>query len=257
MKAELCFLGTGTSQGVPIIGCKCAVCTSSSAKNKRLRSSASILTNGKRLIIDAGPDFRQQMLRENISEVSAILITHPHRDHIGGLDDIRPFNYYTGKNMPIYGSSLTIAEIKNNYPYAFAKDPYPGVPQFEVHEIEAGEKFKVEDIEILPLEVMHYKMPITAFRIGSLVYITDANFIADKQLDKIKGCKTLVVNALRYTNHMSHFNVTEALELVDKLKPQRAFFTHISHEIEHDELLQNLPQGVEPAYDGLKIDFEI
>lgn len=261
--AYLTFLGTGTSQGVPIIGCNCKVCKSSEQKNKRYRTSALIKCEGSTIVIDAGPDFREQLLKADISNLDAILLTHPHRDHIGGLDDVRPFNYYQQRPMPIYGNSLTLSEVKKYLPYAFTKNPYPGAPKFSLNEVRANEApFTVGNIPIMPIEIMHYKMPICGFRMGELTYITDANFISPKSMEIIKGSKIIVVNALRKLPHISHFNLEQALDFIRIAEPEKAYFTHISHDLDHNETMAELKDmksntSVELAYDGLTISFQI
>ncbi|MEG1573116.1 MAG: MBL fold metallo-hydrolase [Bacteroidales bacterium] len=250
----LTFLGTGTSQGVPIIGCDCQVCNSQNHKDKRLRTSALIQWDEHTISIDAGPDFRQQMLRENIQRLDAILLTHAHRDHVGGIDDVRAFNYYQKMPMPVYGNPYTLKGLKETIPYAFCANPYPGVPEFELHTLDNRE-FKIFDLEIQPIEVMHFKLPVSAYRIANLVYITDANYISTQSLEQMKGCETLVINALRREPHISHFTLAQALEIIAILKPKNTYLTHISHALgKHDEINKTLPANVSLAYDGLKIN---
>ena len=252
--SRLTFLGTGTSQGVPIIGCHCPVCQSSDNHDKRLRTSALVSTDQVQVVIDAGPDFRYQMLRAGVENVDAILLTHPHRDHVGGLDDVRPFNYYQKHPMPVYGNAITLKALRTTIPYAFAEHRYPGAPEFALYEVD-DKPFRVGDLEILPFEVMHYKLPITAYRMGDLVYITDAKFISRTSVEKIKGCKTLVVNALRKEPHLSHFSLSDALALIEEVRPERAYLTHIGHTMGYAAVSAELPAGVAMAYDGLAIDF--
>lgn len=251
---KITFLGTGTSQGVPVIGCDCPVCSSIDFRDKRTRSSIFIETQGKKIAVDTGPDFRSQILRERINRLDAILYTHEHKDHTAGMDDIRPFNFAQKKDMPIYGTKKVLAQIKREFSYVFAEVKYPGVPSVVPHEIQ-NEAFEVEGISILPIKVMHYRLPVFGFRIGDFTYITDAKTIDDQELDKIRGSKILVVNALQKTHHISHFTLDEAVALVQELKPEMAYFTHISHKLgTHQEVENQLPSNIRLAYDGLKIE---
>ncbi len=252
---EITFLGTGTSQGVPVIGCDCEVCFSKDRADKRLRSSVLVQSDqGTRLTIDAGPDFRYQMLRENVKSLDAILVTHSHRDHVGGLDEVRAFNYLQQSPMPIYANAAAMQGIKTEFSYAFAQNQYPGLPQFNLIEARAGEEIRIKELAVLPIEVMHYKLPTLAFRIGSFAYITDAKTIADSQKAKLHGLDCLVVNALRKEEHFSHFSLSEAMNLISELQPERAYLTHISHFLGfHQEIERELPPNVHLAYDGLKI----
>ncbi|MEO1053534.1 MAG: MBL fold metallo-hydrolase [Bacteroidota bacterium] len=248
------FLGTGTSQGVPVIGCECPVCTSLDFRDKRLRSSIHISVGGTSLVVDTGPDFRQQMLRERITKLDAVLFTHEHKDHTAGLDDIRSFNFRQKKDMPIYGREHVIQQLKREFAYAFQEVKYPGVPSFEVKLIN-GSDFQVDGVTITPIDVLHYKLPVYGFRIDDFTYITDANYISEEEKDKIRGSKVLVLNALQYEKHISHYNVEEALAVVEELAPQKAYFTHISHKLgKHSEVEKRLPDNVFLAHDGLKID---
>lgn len=250
---EITFLGTGTSQGVPIVGCKCSVCLSENKKNKRLRTSAFIEVNGVKLVIDTGPDFRQQMLVNQITDVDAILFTHEHKDHIAGLDDIRPINFLHNKDMPLYAESRVCEALKRDFHYAFAEKKYPGVPNLVLNEIE-NKSFKIKGIDVLPIRVLHHKLPVLGFRIKNFAYITDANFISEEEIKKLENLDTLVLNALRHEKHISHFNLEEALDVVGKVKPKKTYFTHISHLLGcHDEVMQILPKNIELAYDSLKI----
>ncbi len=248
------FLGTGTSQGVPEITCNCSVCKSTDPKNTRLRTSIHINCNGKDIVIDAGPDFRQQMLANKIKNVDAICITHEHRDHVAGLDDIRPFNFAKQKAMDIYAEQNVMEAIKQTYHYVFKKEEekYPGVPAMNLVKID-NSPFKIEDLQVTPIRVMHWELPILGFRIENFAYITDAKTIAEEELQKLQNLDALVVNALRKQRHYSHFNLEEALDLIKKLKPQKAYLTHISHLMgDHNEVQAELPQNVYLAYDGLK-----
>ena len=254
----LTFLGTGTSQGVPVIGCDCAVCRSVDARDARLRTSAMVEIDGRRFIIDAGPDFRQQMLREGVSHITAILLTHKHKDHIGGLDDVRALNFvdYPTRihTVHIYGTHDTCKCVRKDFDYAFAENPYRGVPQMELHEFGA-EPFEVEGVEIIPIKGEHSRFEVTGFRFGRLAYLTDFKKISDEECAKLQGVEVLVVNALRFEPHDSHFSVDEAMELVEKVAPRRTYLTHMSHDIGlHCVANLRLKEGVEFAYDGLKVE---
>lgn len=251
---KLTFLGTGTSQGVPVVACDCYVCTSEDCRDNRLRSSVLLQINDTNIVIDAGPDFRYQMLREKIKKLNAVILTHGHKDHSGGLDDVRAYNYFMKKPMDIYATEEVNKQIMNEYAYAFGENKYPGVPDFNLHTIK-NEIFSINNIEIQPVEVLHYKLPIFGYRIGNLAYITDASYISDNEKNKIKDVKILIVNALRHKKHYSHFNVEEALELISEINPQSAYLTHLSHQIGlTSELEKELPSNVHVAYDGLQIE---
>ncbi|MBN1253280.1 MAG: MBL fold metallo-hydrolase [Bacteroidales bacterium] len=253
---KVTFLGTGTSQGVPVIACECDVCKSKDSKDKRLRSSIMIEINDKTIVIDTGPDFRQQMLRENVKKLDAILFTHEHKDHIAGLDDIRAFNYIHKKPMDIYAEQRVHEALKREYAYVFAEFKYPGIPEMEMHVID-NKTIKICGIDVTPIRVMHYKLPIFGFRIKDFSYITDTNSISDVEKNKIIGSKIIVINALRKKKHISHFNLQEALNFIDEIKPEMAYLTHISHlmGLQADVELE-LPENVKFAYDGLKIEIE-
>lgn len=247
------LLGTGTSQGVPIIGCRCSVCKSDDIKDNRLRTSAYVLVKDKHIVIDAGPDFRQQMLREKITQIDAILLTHSHKDHTGGLDDIRAFNYIQGKSIDIYGSKETIEAVKRDYYYAFSENKYPGVPEMKLHIID-NIPFSIGDVNIIPIEVKHLKMSVFGFRINEFAYITDASFISNEEKMKLKNLNILVLNALRIAKHYSHFNLEEALQIADELKAEQVYFTHISHNMgKHNEINANLPKNMQLGYDSQNI----
>jgi len=250
---RITFLGTGTSQGVPTIACKCETCLSTDSKDKRLRSSILININDLNILIDSGPDFRQQMLREKIEKLDAILFSHAHKDHIAGLDDIRAFNYTSKKAMDVYAELQVQKALKREFKYAFDQDPYPGVPKIKLHTI-ANKDFYVQNTRITPIRVMHFELPILGFKTGEFAYITDANFIEDIELEKIQGIDTMVINALRKEKHISHYNLDEALEIIAKVKPQKAYLTHISHTMGlHCDVQNELPDNVSLAYDGLTI----
>lgn len=250
---QITFLGTGTSQGVPIIACPCNVCQSADVRDKRLRSSILIEEKGKTVVIDTGPDFRQQMLRENVKTLDAVIFTHEHKDHTGGFDDIRAFNYVQQKEMDVYASERVQLAIRRDYAYVFSDFKYPGIPEIKFHLLK-NEEITIEGINVLPIEVMHYKLPVFGFRIGDFTYITDANYISEKEKEKIKGSKIMVVNALRREQHISHFTFEEAIKLMEELKPEKAYFTHISHQLGlHEDVENELPDFISLAYDGLKL----
>lgn len=250
---KITFLGTGTSQGVPVIACDCPVCSSLDFRDKRTRTSILIEIEGNSFVVDTGPDFRTQMLRERVKKLDAVIFTHEHKDHTAGMDDIRSFNFLQQKDMPIYGTKSVIQQIKREFAYIFEQIKYPGVPAVEVHEI-TNKPFNVGETTFTPIQVMHYRLPVFGYRIGDFTYITDANQIDDEEIEKIKGTKTLVLNALQKTHHISHFTLDQAVALVQEIKPERAYFTHISHKLGlHSEIEANLPDSIYLAYDGLKI----
>lgn len=253
---QLTFLGTGTSQGVPVIACKCSVCTSDDFRDNRLRTSVMIGHQGKQVVIDSGPDFRQQMLRENVSDIEAVVYTHEHKDHLAGMDDVRAFNYFAKKDIPLYTNKDVEKALKREFYYAFSQEKYPGVPQVHIVPIDSNSKFEIADIPFECIEVMHHKMLVLGFRIKDLCYITDVNYISEEEKKKIKGCKILILSALRREKHISHFTLEEALEVIREIKPEKAYLTHISHQMgEHKKVSEELPENVFLAYDGLKIDF--
>ena len=251
---KLTFLGTGTSQGVPVIACHCAVCSSNDGHDCRLRTSALLTSDtGKNILFDIGPDFRQQMLRQHVERLDAILVTHAHRDHVAGLDDIRSFNYVQHSDMQIYLNGIAAHALRRDYHYIFAPHDYPGLPEACLHEVDGP--FEAAGLEVVPVKVMHKDLPILAYRIGSMAYITDANHIEPAEEEKLTGVDILVVNALRHEHHWSHYNLEEALQLIARLHPRQAFLTHISHEMGlHAEVEPNLPQGVHLAYDNLTVE---
>jgi phosphoribosyl 1,2-cyclic phosphate phosphodiesterase len=250
---KVTFLGTGTSTGVPMIGCDCSVCTSADFRDKRLRSSVHIAVEGRSFVIDTTPDFRQQMLRANIRRVDAILFTHQHKDHTAGLDDVRAFNFHQQADMPIYGTKSVLEQIKKEFEYIFAEHKYPGIPSIELKYIE-NEPFSIENIAVTPIEVLHYKLPVLGFRLQDFTYITDANYISEEEMQKIKGSKYLVLNALQKVPHISHFTLAQALEIIEKLQPEQAFLTHLSHKMgRHADVSKELPANVQIAYDGLEV----
>jgi phosphoribosyl 1,2-cyclic phosphate phosphodiesterase len=251
---KITFLGSGTSQGVPVIGCTCEVCTSLDFRDKRLRSSIHVELSQQSFVVDTGPDFRQQMLRERVKRIDALLFTHGHRDHTAGLDDVRAYNFMQKMDMPVYGAQPVLDQLKIEYAYAFIKNSYPGIPRLLLNLID-DEPFSVNGIKVLPLPVMHLNMPVHGFRFGNFSYITDANFIPEETLDKLIGTEILVLNALQREPHISHFNLQEALLMVDKIKPKQTYLTHISHKLgTHAQVTKELPLNVRLAYDGLQVD---
>ena len=253
-KIKLKFLGKGTSQGVPVIGCNCEVCVSEDSKDKRYRSSSLITTeSGKKILIDCGPDFRMQMLANKEDHLDAIMLTHEHNDHVIGLDDVRPLIFRTGKDMEIYCAERVGNELKIRFAYAFSEDKYPGAPSFELHEITGD--FDLFDAEVIPVEVMHYKLPILGYRIGRFAYITDALTIPESEYEKLKDIDVLVVNALRKKPHLSHQTLADALRIIDRVGPREAYLVHMSHHMGlTSEVEKELPAHVHFAYDGLVID---
>lgn len=248
------LLGTGTSQGVPVIGCSCAVCSSKDPRDRRLRSSALVSSGDTTLVIDTGPDFRQQMLSAGLTRLDAVLLTHGHKDHIGGLDDVRAFNYLQNRPMDVFARAEVLRTIRREYDYAFARDKYPGVPQIKPHPI--GDKpFEAGRMEVIPVTAMHSFLKVTGYRTGSFAYLTDVSSIHDKQKKKLLGLDVLIINALREKMHHSHFNLSQALDLIGETSPKKAWLTHISHMMGcHAEVEQRLPENVKLGYDGLKIE---
>lgn len=237
-----------------MIGCECEVCTSTDKKDNRLRSSILVQSAHTTLVVDAGPDFRYQMLRAKVKQLDAILFTHPHKDHIAGLDDVRAYNYSSRKAMEIYANIMTQEALKKEFAYAFSEKRYPGLPEINLNTINRNE-FIVGDIPVTPVAIWHLKMPVLGFRFGKFTYITDANRIADEEKQKIKGSEVLVVNALRKQKHISHFTLQEAVDLAKELQVPQAYFTHISHQLgKHDDVNKELPPGIELAFDGLEIN---
>lgn len=250
------LLGTGTSQGVPVIGCDCRVCRSADPRDQRLRSSLHIQWDGVSLVVDAGPDFRQQMLREGFRRLDAILLTHEHNDHVAGMDDVRPLNFLHRKDMPVWGSPPVLQEIRTRFAYAFDSDPYPGAPRLDLRPLVAGSAFEVEGKRILPLRVDHGGLPVLGFRFGDLVYITDAKDLPPETREAITGVPFLILNALRLEPHYSHLHLDAAIQLARELKAGQTWFTHISHDLGlYKELSRQLPPGFRLGHDGLKIPF--
>ena len=251
---KITFLGTGTSQGVPVIACKCDTCISIDSKDKRLRSSVLIEIEGQNLLIDAGPDFRQQMLRTDVQRLTAILLTHSHKDHIAGLDDVRAFNWVEQKPIDIYAEILVQKAVMNEFSYAFAEKKYPGVPQINLIEIK-DKPFFIQEIEIIPLRISHFNLPILGFRIGNFAYITDANFIPTETYTLLENLDILVINGLRWEKHLSHFSLPEAIAEIEKIKPKQAYITHIGHQLgKHAEVNVDLPANVYLSFDELVLN---
>lgn len=250
---KITFLGTGTSQGIPMIASKDPVCLSTDEKDKRLRSSILISWDDFNYVIDCGPDFRQQMLRENVDLINGVLFTHEHADHVGGLDDLRPYCYKIGE-MPIYLDERTFASLERRFEYIFSKENrYPGAPSV-VENIVDKDSFFIEQLEVIPISILHGKLPIKGYRIQNFAYLTDVKYVSEEEKQKLKNLDVLVVNALRIDAHPTHFNLEEALEFVEELKPEKTYFTHISHKLGfHKEISEKLPKNVFLAYDGLKI----
>lgn len=248
------FLGTGTSQGVPIIGCRCKVCQSTDPKDKRLRVSGLLEIGEKTLVIDCGPDFRQQMLRENVTDVDAILITHEHNDHIIGLDDVRPLNFLHKKDMSVYALPRVQKELKERFAYIFAEHKYPGAPMVKLHNLEAGKKITIANIDVEPVEVMHGNLPILGFRIADFAYLTDVKTIAKPEMERLKGLDTIVLSALHHTEHHSHSTLEQAVELAHRISAKHTYFIHFSHSLGlHERIEKTLPDNMFLAYDKLKI----
>ncbi len=253
---KVTFLGTGTSQGVPFIGCPCAVCNSTDHRDQRLRCSVWIQTDEASIVIDSGPDFRYQMLRAGVKKLDAIVFTHGHKDHIAGLDDIRPYNYFQKTKIGVYATEETQQSLRREFSYIFQQPTYPGIPEIDLHTIDAATPFNINGVEIVPIRVLHYKLEVLGFRIGDFTYITDANFIAPEELEKTKGSQALVLNALRHESHLSHFTLSEAIEVVRSSGVPDVYFTHISHQLGlHDHVERTLPHGMHLAYDGLVLEF--
>ena len=251
---KVTFLGTGTSQGVPIITCTCVVCSSTDPRDNRLRTSVLIETERTNIVIDTGPDFRQQMLRENVHKVDAILFTHGHKDHTAGFDDIRGFNWKTKEAMEVYSNEEVEIVLKRDFHYAFAEHKYPGVPNLNLNVIQ-NKNFMIRDIPITPIEVLHYKLPVFGYRIGDFSYITDANFISESEKKKLKGSKVLVLNALRKSEHISHFTLDQAVAIASEIGAEQTYLIHMSHQMGlHVEVDSELPEGINLAYDGLAVN---
>jgi phosphoribosyl 1,2-cyclic phosphate phosphodiesterase len=251
---KVTFLGTGTSQGVPIIACPCRVCQSTDARDNRLRSSVMISAGGLNIVVDTGPDFRQQMLRAQVKRLDGVVFTHAHKDHIAGFDDIRAFNYMQKEKMDVYADQIVQKQMHREFYYIFEEqNRYPGVPEVNLHTIDL-KPFLLKGVEFIPIQVMHHRLPVLGFRVGDFTYITDANYIDEAEKEKIKGSKVLVLNALRRESHISHYTLDQAVALVTELNVQQTYLTHISHQMGlHSETEHELPPHIRLAYDGLEI----
>jgi phosphoribosyl 1,2-cyclic phosphate phosphodiesterase len=247
------FLGTGTSQGVPVITCSCNVCASANARDKRTRTSLLIQSASTAVVIDTGPDFRFQMLREQVKDLDAVVFTHGHKDHVAGLDDIRPFNYLLNKTIDVYAEQAVQEILKSEFSYAFKPQDYPGVPQINLHTIQL-DPFNIGDLHFIPIRVLHKNLPVLGFRVNDFTYITDANLIEPEEMEKLKGTRILVLNALRREQHFSHFSLQEAIDIAETIKPEQTYFTHISHHLGlHETVERELPETIHLAYDGLSV----
>ena len=253
MTTKLTFLGTGTSQGVPMIGCGCEVCLSKDPRDQRLRSSVLVEHEGLTILVDAGPDFRQQMLHAGVSHLDAIILTHNHKDHTGGLDDIRAFNYLEKKASQIYCEKYVEDSLRMEYSYAFEEIKYPGAPEWDVHIIDE-KPFSINGVEIIPIRGMHYKLPVLGFRFGNIAYCTDMNHIPEEEFSKLMGLDHFIINTVRYGKHISHFSLEEAVAIAQKVGAKHSWLTHLSHQLPcYIDLASELPEGISPAYDGLVI----
>ena len=252
--AKLTFLGTGTSQGVPMIGCSCDVCRSADSRDKRLRASVLVEYEGLTILVDAGPDFRQQMLTAGVSHVDAILLTHNHKDHTGGLDDIRAFNYHEKSATHIYCEKYVEDSLRMEYSYAFAEKKYPGAPEWEVHLIDE-KPLCINGVEIIPIRGRHYKLPVLGFRFGNIAYCTDMNHIPEEEFTKLEGLDHFIINTVRRGHHISHYGLEAALKVAERVGAKHSWLTHLSHQLPcHEVLAAELPEGVKPAYDGLVLE---
>jgi phosphoribosyl 1,2-cyclic phosphate phosphodiesterase len=248
---KITFLGTGTSQGVPVIACECSTCMSEDTRDKRLRTSVLIEKDETILVIDAGPDFRQQMLRENIKRLDAIILTHEHKDHISGMDDVRAFNYKSQDAIDIFAEERVQKAIRKEYSYVFAEYQYPGIPKMRLNSI-SDYGFNINGLPLIPLRVFHYRLPVYGFRIGDFAYITDANYVPEETKEKMFGIKYMIINALRKEKHISHFSLGEAIDFIRQISPKKAYITHISHQMgRHEDIQKLLPPEIILAYDGL------
>lgn len=252
---KVTILGTGTSQGVPVIACDCEVCTSDNPKDRRLRCSVLVSIGDENFVIDTGPDFRQQMLREKVTTLSGVLFTHEHKDHVAGMDDVRAFNFREKRDMQVFCSERVLEALKREFSYVFGENTYPGIPKINVNLIDQSAFELPNGTSVQPIEVMHYMLPVLGFRIGDFTYLTDAKTISETEKQKLAGTKLLVVNALRREEHIAHFNLEEALAFIREVKPEKAYLTHISHLFgKHEDIEKELPENVFVAYDGLTLE---
>lgn len=253
---KITFLGTGTSQGVPVIGCECQVCKSLDFRDKRFRSSIHVEANGVSLVVDTGPDFRMQMLRAGVKKLDAVIYTHEHKDHTAGLDDIRPYNFSQQMDLPIFGRKQVLEQIQQEFAYIFSANKYPGVPQVDAVEITEN-PFRINGLSIIPIPVFHYKLPVLGFRFGDFSYVTDANFIPEESMKLLEGTEILILDALQKESHISHFTLDEAVEIAQKIGAKQTYFTHISHRMGlHEQIDRELPEGIALGYDGLEITLD-
>lgn len=254
---KITILGSGTSQGVPVIACECSVCKSTDPLDDRMRCSIMISVNGENFVIDTGPDFRQQMLQNKVKTLRAVVYTHEHKDHVAGMDDVRAFNFREQRDMEIFCSEPVEMALRREFHYVFSNERYPGVPSVNIHRIE-NKPFQLPNgPTLIPIEVMHYKMPVFGYRVGDFTYITDAKTISESEKKKVMGTKVLVVNALHRSEHISHFNLAEALAFIEEIQPEKAYLTHISHLFgKHRDIELELSDNVFVAYDGMIIDME-
>ena len=253
-KTRLTFLGTGTSQGVPMIGCGCEVCKSTDPRDKRLRASVLVEHEGQKILVDAGPDFRYQMLRAGICSLDAILLTHNHKDHTGGLDDIRAFNYHEKKATQIYCEKYVEDSLRQEYSYAFAEVKYPGAPEWNVHIIDE-KPFSINGVEIIPIRGKQFKLPVLGYRFGNIAYCTDMNHISEEEYSKLQGLDHFIINCVRRGRHISHYSLEQAIEVAGKVGAEHSWLTHLSHQLPcYEELIKELPEGILPAFDGLAIE---
>ncbi|MGQ1787210.1 MULTISPECIES: MBL fold metallo-hydrolase [unclassified Saccharicrinis] len=251
---KITFLGTGTSQGIPVIACQCKVCQSNDVHDKRLRSSVLVEVDGHNIVIDSGPDFRQQMLTHDVRSLDGILFTHEHKDHIAGLDDVRAFNWVTKKHVDVFAEHRVLKAIKNEFSYAFVPEPYPGVPKINLNVINE-QPFKIGEIDVVPIRGMHMHLPVLGYRIGDFSYLTDFNYISEESMEKVRGSRIVALNAVRKEPHISHYSLSEAVEVLQLANPNTGFVTHISHQMGlYEEVNQELPANIQLAYDNLVIN---
>ncbi|MGV3557972.1 MBL fold metallo-hydrolase [Larkinella arboricola] len=247
------LLGTGTSSGVPLIGCTCEVCRSIDFRDKRLRTSIHLAVGGKSFVVDTGPDFRQQMLRAGIRHLDAVLFTHEHKDHTAGLDEVRAYNFLQRQDIPVYAHKRVLTQLQTEFAYIFAEKKYPGIPRLQLNEIN-NEPFELEGVPIIPIDVLHHRLPVFGYRIQNFTYLTDLNYISDQELEKVYGTEVLLLDALQIEPHISHFTLDQAIALVERIQPEKAYFIHISHKLGlHREVEKRLPESMRLGYDGLKI----